>query len=505
MLTSCTNNVEHLNMMVLWDQNIMASGTRKIVSKEIQQDADAYVGTQGEVWFQEGTTILRFGDGGTPGGELLTGGISDPVLLSRTGVTFGVWLSDEVKFVKVNNGDQVDQIAPGISITRGPRGHIFNPAAGDSYWPDEPPYVQNVSDPGVAYFDAPTNTEWNADGWQDLSDVTMRTYLTWASIMDGNPPALVGQELIMHDVTNDMYHTVKFLSWQYGGKGGAFSYVRRQINISARFTKTDDGSQADAVAPGLVITRGDNGAIFNAAAEDEWDSDVSPLGTAWNLDGWHDLSDVTQRQYLTFYTQLGAGNVGKRILGKPFVMKDQINNQYWKIEFTHWTPNNNGGGFSYVRERIDVPHAQQGISFADGSNQITAFTEQKLGVLPQLRHSASYDRWLNLSDLGKHILVTESGITLRMPDYRDQPFPMGSAITIVNHSGGDIYISMDNDDENNRIWGSGTTTSNTTWTVPDPGGSNMVTLLKIEFNADGEGDGHNWILSGPGIQPGGLG
>jgi len=52
----------------------MQTATRKLISKEIQQDADAYVGTYGEVWFQEGTTTLRFGDDETIGGIPLSGG-----------------------------------------------------------------------------------------------------------------------------------------------------------------------------------------------------------------------------------------------------------------------------------------------------------------------------------------------------------------------------------------------------------------------------------------------
>ena len=52
----------------------MITGTRKLISKEIQQDADVYVGTTGEIWFQEGTQTLRFGDDETPGGIALSGG-----------------------------------------------------------------------------------------------------------------------------------------------------------------------------------------------------------------------------------------------------------------------------------------------------------------------------------------------------------------------------------------------------------------------------------------------
>jgi hypothetical protein len=479
----------------------MPTGTRKLVSKEIQQDADQYVGSYGEIWFQEGTTTLRFGDTETPGGVSLAGGASDPVSLTNTGVTFGVWLSDPVTFVKVNYENQVDSIAPGIQITRGPKGFIFNPAAGDSYFPDESPYVQNVSDPGVSYYDSPTNTEWNADGWSDLSNVTTRSYETWGNVMVGNPPRLIGQELVMHDTTNDTYHTVKFLSWQSGNLGGGFSYVRQQINVAARFTKTDDGSEQDAIAPGVVITRGSNGGIYNVASEDSWDQDVSPQGTLWNLNGWHDLSDVTEREYLTFYVTLGSGNLGKRILGKQLIMWDTINDEYWKVEFTRWTPNGNGGGFAYVRERINISSANTGIQFADGTRQITAFNQPQLGVVPQLTHTTSYDRWLNLGDIGKHILITQSGLDVMVPDYSDQPFPMGAAITIVNVSGGTIRVRKDNDDESGTIFGAGTAFSSTWWSIPDLGGGNMVTLIKMAQYSGGEGGkGSVWIMSGPGIE-----
>lgn len=475
--------------------------TRKLISKEIQQDADQYVGSPGEVWFQEGSTTLRFGDDQTPGGAAISGGSSDPVILTNTGVTFGLWLSEPITFVKVNYEDQVDLIAPGIQITRGPKGSIFNPAAGDSYFEDSSPYVQNSSDPGVAYYDSPTNTEWNADGWDNLSNVTSRIYGTWGNVMDGNPPGLIGQELVMHDVTNDTYHTVKFLSWQSGNMGGGFSYVRREINVAARFTKTDNGAEQDAIAPGLTLTRDSGGgAIYNSDAEGDWDSDVSPQGTLWNLDGWDDLSDVTNRQYLTFYVTLGSGNLGKRILGKQLVMWDTINDEYWKIEFTHWTPNGNGGGFSYVRERILTSSANTGIQFADGTRQITAITPQKLGVLPQLTHTGSYERWLNLADIGKHILVSQSGVDIYVPDYKDQPFPIGAAITIVNVSGGTIRVRKDNDDEAGTIFGAGTSSTDTWWAIPDLGGGNMVTLIKLAQYSVGEGgDGSVWMLSGPGI------
>jgi hypothetical protein len=63
-------------------------GTRKFITKEVAQDADIYLGRRGEVWFQEGSP--RFGDNVTVGGQALSGGVSDPIMLSNTGVTFGI-------------------------------------------------------------------------------------------------------------------------------------------------------------------------------------------------------------------------------------------------------------------------------------------------------------------------------------------------------------------------------------------------------------------------------
>ena len=48
--------------------------SRKFILKEFSQPAATYVGRSGEVWFQEGTTAIRFGDAVTPGGIALSGG-----------------------------------------------------------------------------------------------------------------------------------------------------------------------------------------------------------------------------------------------------------------------------------------------------------------------------------------------------------------------------------------------------------------------------------------------
>jgi hypothetical protein len=71
------------------------------------------------------------------------------------------------------------------------------------------------------------------------------------------------------------------------------------------------------------------------------------------LFGWYDLSTVSTRTYDVFNNIVDNGNLGNRLLGKEFVMRVISTSQYFKIKFTQWTQNGNGGGFQYTREEID--------------------------------------------------------------------------------------------------------------------------------------------------------
>lgn len=61
-------------------------GSRKLITKEVAQDANQYLGRRGEVWFQEGTQTLRFGDDVTVGGQPLSGGGGNTGLVTFDGV-----------------------------------------------------------------------------------------------------------------------------------------------------------------------------------------------------------------------------------------------------------------------------------------------------------------------------------------------------------------------------------------------------------------------------------
>jgi hypothetical protein len=139
------------------------------------------------------------------------------------------------------------------------------------------------------------------------------------------------------------------------------------------FTKTDYGDEVDILiaddgdGAGIGITRDNNGGIYNTYREGEWDEDVSPGGTLWNIGGWTDISDVEQRNYVPLYEAFGFGGLGNKIVGAECIMYLPDNGKYYTVQFTQWTQNNNGGGFAYTRRELNLDSLQEGIRFSDGT------------------------------------------------------------------------------------------------------------------------------------------
>jgi hypothetical protein len=136
------------------------------------------------------------------------------------------------------------------------------------------------------------NEEFYVDssyGWDDLSDVTSRSYLTLRMSADGNFPNLVSEniELVMKDTVSNQYWAIKFTNWQ-GGGGGAFAYTRQLVDAGTfsggiiSFTHSSYGDEIDVIVPGVLeITRGEYGPIYNSAVENESNGN-NPKGTLWN-------------------------------------------------------------------------------------------------------------------------------------------------------------------------------------------------------------------------------
>ena len=408
---------------------------------------------------------------------------------SSTPFLIDEWDGPEVVFINNNYESKVDIIEGNTQITRDSEGPIYNPAQGDIGWPAEP--------------SNPTFTTWNADGWDDLSDVTNRTYVTFQDVNSGGSLGnqIVGTEYIMYDTDNENYYTVKFTSWQNNAIGGAFSYVRRKINTSAFFTKTDGGSEVDLIADNgdsslkVAITRDNNSGIYNPYVEGNYNDNSSPNNTIWNVEGWDDLSNVTARPYLNWYSAIKA-IAGVVITDIDFVMKDTVNNEYWTIKFHHWTSNNNGGGFRYTRRKINVGSPPVGLKFNDGSIQSSAVTHTRLGTVPRSEiHDATYDYYLTRRDVGQFVILNQN-CSVYIPDSKTCNLPIGTVFTLINMSGAECSVYKDNNNESGRIYnGAGPGDSTNGWGLNSQG---IFTLIKIRQYYD-SGTVVDWMIAGPNL------
>lgn len=78
-----------------------------------------------------------------------------------------------------------------------------------------------ASENGYASYYSPSNTAW-ASGL--LADYASLTYASWEAWNGHNPPAMVGQDAVLHLLRDDVYLSINFSFW--GGAGGGFAYTR---------------------------------------------------------------------------------------------------------------------------------------------------------------------------------------------------------------------------------------------------------------------------------------
>lgn len=566
------------------------------------RNVSEYVGNVGELFWDPDTGNLRISDGVTVGG--ISVAESSPW---SEDIFEGPW----VHFVRPDDSPNVvDEIQPGLTIKRNPDGegwgNIYN-----SYVVDGDPLDSNG---GV---DSPYGTSWNTDGWGDLANIRDRYYEGLDQAQDGGGNKNPHFEWVMRfaDEATETYHyyLVRFLTWDGGNNEatGAFSWIRRKINVDAFFARIDTSDEetayegGDEIAPHLILTRLTGGALFNwgigdvttntnfdltgsgydipatysavtgvvsfdtptgdlltaltqlnvgdniylewagsdtsqtvvsaynpttmsitldwapestvdltlvqmdftepGRLETDYDDNISPVNTLWNWDGWDDLQNLKSRDWRLFSDLLYANNwVGKVIVGREFIMWDTIADEYYAIKFTRWQKVTEGvsyPGFAYTRRKIDLEKLSHGLKFEDGSTQRTAYTTKVGGTIPQAPYATAQveERWINADDIGKMIKLDENTTNeIRIPDTSTLQWPIGGVVTILNMSGNDIYIYKDNDDEQGTIYGSGTGDSSTAWVVPDTGGYNLVTLMKIEQGMDNYYN--DYILVGSGIE-----
>jgi hypothetical protein len=164
-------------------------------------------------------------------------------------------------FADITLPENQDRITDLVWITRGNAQGIFNIAQEESF------QDQGIPSP------SPVGTRWAVGSAADWASLL---FGTWGDVHGGKPPSLVGQDLVMHLVDDDIYIDVRFTAWGQGPPaGGSFAYRRSAIPGGC--------NAADIAAPFGVLDLGDISAFIGAFLAGEPAADLAPPAGVFDL------------------------------------------------------------------------------------------------------------------------------------------------------------------------------------------------------------------------------
>tara|TARA_B110000046_G_scaffold24506_1_gene23669 strand:+ start:22 stop:840 length:819 start_codon:yes stop_codon:yes gene_type:complete len=151
------------------------------------------------------------------------GNISEDITVTITltdveevNANYTIWTGATLTFKKSSGGDptlasQQDAITDNVKITRGNTGgQIYNIV------------TENAASSSVS----PAGTEWALGTVNDITNLTFEPFRTASG---GKPKDVVGQNMVLHLITDDVYISIKLTSWATG-KAGGFAYERSTSN-----------------------------------------------------------------------------------------------------------------------------------------------------------------------------------------------------------------------------------------------------------------------------------
>jgi hypothetical protein len=192
-------------------------------------------------------------------------GIAPAFLLAAVSLTQAstIWNGPNIGFYHTQENGLADQLTPGVRITRGSGGGLYNA----------------VTESGAVSGISPKDTKW-AIG--TLANYNTLTYGPCPLEQGNHPPGYVGTTFVVHLTNEDIYLQLTLTNW--GGAGGVgdktFGYIR---------------STAPSPAPTISITNPAAGAVFAAPAN------VSIAANATVSSG-----TVTNVQFFTNNVSLGS-------------------------------------------------------------------------------------------------------------------------------------------------------------------------------------------------------
>lgn len=131
-----------------------------------------------------------------------------------------IWTAPLVEFSKAAFGDPSDEanqdfLTDDVILTRDVTKGIFNIAQESEF------EGKGLTSP------SPIGTEWAVGKAEDFESLSFQP---WAALTEMNPPGLVGQDLTLHLIDDDIYLDLRFTAWGIGSSaGGSFSYVRASV------------------------------------------------------------------------------------------------------------------------------------------------------------------------------------------------------------------------------------------------------------------------------------
>ena len=320
-----------------------------------------------------------------------------------------LWTGAAITFTKANNADWTnagnqDRINDNVWLTRKDEAGLFNIAQEDGF---------SGGSFGTRSGGSPFDTEWAfgsiADGVETLN------FSYWGSAVFWTPPDMVGEDMVLHLISEDIYIDIKFTSWTSGDQGGGFSYERASGTPSEQFwtenpitfTKANNADwtlaeNQDRITDRVWITRQDNQGIFNYWYQDGYQDQfiASPTGTKW---AFGNTGDGIENLFFDFFLQTieyyPPGMLDQDMV--LWVMEEDI---YIDITFTSWTRGDEGGGggFSYTR----ATEASTGVADQEApSNRITCYPNPASDYVYLNRVDHSISVRFELYDLaGKNVL-----------------------------------------------------------------------------------------------------
>ena len=113
-----------------------------------------------------------------------------------------------------------DAITAAVALTRGNNQGLYNAVLETSF----------------LRYTSPADTEWAFAADNPTEELSATNYAKlqfddWTTAHGGSPPSTLGQNAVLHLISEDIYLDIRFTEWGSGGSGGSFAYLRSAAPI----------------------------------------------------------------------------------------------------------------------------------------------------------------------------------------------------------------------------------------------------------------------------------